>query len=240
MLTGDVEVSRSDDFRETHATRLSKQPIHGGTQKFEDETYPRKAEKVMKILVVLLLMLFTLPTLAQNPSSGTASSSPAKKIGVFAYPKNQQNADQQLKDESACYSSAKQGTGFDPETPAPSGPSAQENQAAQKQAAQQAAEATPKGGAVKGAARGAAGGAAIGAIADDAGTGAAVGATAGAVRGRRQQKQAQKAAGEQALQQTAQAQQQSEAAVKAQYQGKQDTFKRAFSACMDARGYSVK
>lgn len=195
----------------------------------------------MKLLLVPILMLLTLPGLAQNPSPSPAASSPAKKIGMFVYPKNSQNTDQQLKDENECYSSAKQGTGFDPETPLPSGQSAQEKEAAQKEAAQQAAAATPKGGAVKGAAVGAAGGAAIGAIAaDDAGTGAAVGATAGAVRGRRKQKKAQKAAGQQAAQQTAQAQQQSEAEAKAQYQGKQDTFKRAFSACMDARSYSVK
>jgi hypothetical protein len=59
---------------------------------------------------------------------------------------------------------------------------------------------------------------------------------AGAVRGIRQQKLEQEAAGEQATQQTDQAQQQSEAAARAQYQGKQDIFKSAFSACMDAHG----
>jgi hypothetical protein len=86
-----------------------------------------------------------------------------------------------------------------------------------------------KGGAVKGAAGGAAGGAAIGAIAGDAGTGAAVGATAGAVRGRRQQKKANKQAEQQAQQQGQDQQQQ-----------RLDTFKRAFSACLDSKGYSVK
>lgn len=84
---------------------------------------------------------------------------------------------------------------------------------------------SPKGGGAKGAARGAAGGAAIGAVAGDAGTGAAVGATAGAMRGRAQQKKAKK----QAEQQQTAAQQQN-----------LDTFKRAMSACLDARGYSVK
>jgi hypothetical protein len=56
----------------------------------------------------------------------------------------------------------------------------------------------------------------------DAGTGAAAGATAGAVRGRRQQTKANKAAEQQAQQQGL------------------DTFRRAFSACMDSKGYSVK
>jgi len=80
-----------------------------------------------------------------------------------------------------------------------------------------------------GGAKGAAGGAAIGAIAGDAGTGAAVGATAGAVRGRRQQRKANK-----------QAEQQAQQDAKAQQQQTMDTFKKAFSACLDARQYSVK
>jgi len=195
---------------------------------------------VKSILVIpIAAALVTLSAMAQSPSPGGASS-PATSIGLFAYPKNQQNASQQLKDENECYSSVKQQTGIDPQAPAPAAPSAQEQEAAQKQAAQQAGKEAPKGGAVKGSAKGAAGGAAIGAIAGDAGTGAAIGATAGAVRGRRQQKKAQKETQQQAAQQTAQAQQQSQAQANAQHQQTLDTFKRAFSACMDARGYSIK
>jgi hypothetical protein len=197
----------------------------------------------MKSLVILVAAtLVTLSALAQNspPANHDTSSSPAKRIGLFAYPKNQQNAEQQLKDENECYSSARQQTNIDPEAPSPAAPSTQEQEAAQKQAAQQAGKAAPKGGAVKGSAKGAAGGAAIGAIAGDAGTGAAIGATAGAVRGRRQQKKAQKQAQQQATQQTAQAQQQAQAEAKAHHEEALNTFKRAFSACMDSRGYSVK
>jgi len=54
--------------------------------------------------------------------------------------------------------------------------------------------------------------------------------------GRRQQKKAEKAA----QQQNAQAQQQAQAQAASQPQASLDTLKRAFSACMDARGYSVK
>jgi hypothetical protein len=50
--------------------------------------------------------------------------------------------------------------------------------------------------------------------------------------GRRRQKQAEKAAQQQQAQAQAQASSQQQASL--------DTFKRAFSACMDARGYSVK
>jgi hypothetical protein len=73
-------------------------------------------------------------------------------------------------------------------------------------------------GAAGGAARGAAGGAAVGAIAGDAGKGAAAGAVVGGVAGRRRSKKAQQAG-------------QAEAS---------DSFLRAFAACMEARGYSVK
>jgi hypothetical protein len=69
----------------------------------------------------------------------------------------------------------------------------------------------------------------IGAIAGDAGEGAAIGAVAGAVGGRRARKQASRGAGEQAKQQTE--------AASAQ---KTETFKKAMSACLEGRGYTVK
>jgi hypothetical protein len=137
----------------------------------------------------------------------------ASQLGVFVYPKNNQDSGQQAKDENECYQSAKQQSGIDPAAPPPP-----------PQQAQQA-----KGGAVKGAAKAAAGGAAIGAIAGDAGDGAAIGATAGAVHGRRKQKKANKQAEQQAAQQ-----------AQAQQQKTIETFKKGFSACMDARQYSVK
>ena len=198
---------------------------------------------IVKYLAITLMLLVTssfgMAQGSETQSSGSAFS-PAKSIGMFAYPKNKQDADQQLKDEGECYTSAKQNTGFDPQGPAAAAPSAESQQAAQKQAAEQAGKSVPKGGAVKGSAKGAAGGAAIGAIAGDAGQGAAIGATAGAVAGRRQQKKAQKAAQKQAAEQTAQAQQQAQGQADAQRQGQLDAFKRSFSACMDARGYSVQ
>jgi len=73
-------------------------------------------------------------------------------------------------------------------------------------------------GAVGGAARGAAAGAAVGAIAGDAGKGAGAGAVVGGVAGRRRSKRDQQAA---------------EA-------GSQNDWARAFAACMESRGYSVK
>jgi hypothetical protein len=193
----------------------------------------------MKSVFMVLLMAGFVPSAVAQAGPPPAWS-PSKSIGMFAYPKSQQNADQQLKDESDCYGSARQNTGFDPQAPVPTGPSAQQDQAAQQQAAQQAGKDVSKGGTVKGAAGGAAGGAAIGAIAGDAGKGAAIGATVGAVAGRRKQRMKEEKAKEQAAQQTAQGQQQAQAQAQAEQKGGMDTFKRAFSACMDARGYSVQ
>ena len=85
-------------------------------------------------------------------------------------------------------------------------------------AAPQANPQARRRGTVGGAARGAAGGAAIGAIAGDAGKGAAVGAAVGGVHGRRQAKQQEQAAAA----------------------GAQDAYARAYGACMEGRGYSVK
>lgn len=74
------------------------------------------------------------------------------------------------------------------------------------------------GGAVGGAARGAAGGALIGAIAGDAGKGAAIGATVGGLSGRR-------------------------GAINREREGqaaRTSSYDRAFAACMEGRGYTVK
>jgi Glycine-zipper domain len=184
------------------------------------------------------------PTAAAPAAAPAAPATPpppfsaAQKLGMFAYGKNNQSHDQQLSDEYACYTQVQQQTGFNPEGAAPSGPSAAEVQASQQQAAANAPQA--QGGRARGAARGAAKGAMVGAITGNAGRGAAVGATVGTVRGGRQQRQANEQAQQQAAQSAgAQAQQQANASTAA-YNQQMDTFKRGFSACMDARGYSVK
>jgi hypothetical protein len=172
------------------------------------------------------------------PTGPVPSYSAAQKVGLYAYPAKGQSHDQQLIDESDCYNSAQQQTGVNPEMGAPQAPSSGEVQAAQAQAAEAAPEA--KGGRAKGAAKGAVGGAVIGGIAGDAGKGAAIGATAGTVRGGRQQRKANEATKQQASDQAGAQVQQQHQSEKAAYNQKMDTFKRAFSACMDARGYSVK
>lgn len=172
------------------------------------------------------------------PTTPPPSFSAAQKIGMFAYPKNNQSNDQQLRDEYDCYTTVQQQTGFNPDAPGPSGPSEADVQAAQQQAAANAPQA--RGGRARGAARGAVGGAVVGGIAGDAGKGAAIGATVGTVRGGRQQRQANEASKQQAAQSAGAQMQQQANQAQAAYDQQVDTFKRGFSACMDARGYSVK
>jgi hypothetical protein len=135
-------------------------------------------------------------------------------FGVYVYPNNKQTSSQQANDESVCYKSAKTKTGVDPANlaPATAAPTTQR-----------------QGGALRGAAGGAAVGAAVGAIGGNAGTGAGIGATLGAVRGRRLQTAANNAE-----------QHYAQANVQAQQSQKMNNFRRAFAACLESKGYTVK
>ncbi|TVM04319.1 MAG: hypothetical protein CV087_00030 [Candidatus Brocadia sp. WS118] len=81
-----------------------------------------------------------------------------------------------------------------------------------------------QGSTVRGAARGAAVGAGIGAIAGDAGKGAAVGAAFGGLRGHRQRREAEQVQ-QQQVSQTNQ---------------RISEYNRAYGACLEAKGYTVK
>lgn len=141
----------------------------------------------------------------------SASQDVLAGVDVFVYPAKGQTKEQQEQDEFACYKWAKEQTGFDPTQPMQ----------------QQAAAPSQQNAAVKGAARGAAIGAIGGAIGGDAGKGAAIGAGVGAAGGTMRRRQAE--------QQQAAAQQKAKQAYDAEVGG----YKRAFSACMTARGYTV-
>jgi YMGG-like Gly-zipper len=178
------------------------------------------------------------PAPAPAPAKPVPASSAAQAIGMFVYPKANQSHDQQLIDESECYDTVQQQTGINPQGPGPKAPSAADLSAAQQQGAAEAPQA--QGGRVRGAARGAAGGAAIGAISGNAGRGAAIGATAGTIRGGRNQRQANEASQQQGAQAAVNQQQQAYSQSKAAYNQQLATFKRGFTACMEARAYSVK
>jgi flagellar biosynthesis/type III secretory pathway protein FliH len=139
---------------------------------------------------------------------------------LVIYPAKGQSAEQMDKDKYECYNWAKQQSGFDPmaQPKATAAPPAQEAQ---------------KGGVVRGGLRGAAVGAVVGEIAnDDAGQGAKAGAAAGAIAGglrkRDQAKQQQKAEEQWAQEQAA------------GYAKNRDGYNRAYSACLEGKGYTVK
>jgi hypothetical protein len=138
---------------------------------------------------------------------------------LMVYPARNQSSEQMEKDKFNCFSWAKGQTNFDPTATPQTAPS----QAPQKSVA---------GGAAKGGARGAAVGAGIGTITGGAGKGAARGAMLGGMFGGLRSKSQNKQA--KAIQsQSAQTQ-------SAQYQQGRSTFNRAYGACLEGRGYTVK
>ncbi len=177
--------------------------------------------------MVLSLMLFAIsqngfaqdtpvPVTKQMPDSSKMTYNQiSKTAGLYVYPAKGQSQQQQKKDEYECYVWAIEQSGIDPlNTPKVEAPAPQTG---------------PTGGAVVGAAKGAAAGAAIGAIAGDAGKGAAIGAVAGGLAGRRQGQMAQQ-----------QANQQAQAQASAQEAQMKESFQKAFSVCLEGKGYTIK
>jgi hypothetical protein len=130
----------------------------------------------------------------------------------IVFPAKGQSNEKIESDKYACYTWSKGQTGFDP-----------------MQAPTATAPPPPaKGGAVRGAAGGALAGAAIGAVAGDAGKGAAIGAVSGGIVGGARKQKSQKEQQQYAEQQAA------------GYEQKRSEYNRAWSACMEGKGYTVK
>lgn len=140
---------------------------------------------------------------------------------LFVYPAQGQSQEQMERDKFACHQFARDSSGFDPmqqpstTSPAPAQP-----------------EGSVAGGAGKGALIGGLGGAAVGAVAGDTGKGAAIGAIGGGLfggmRSSNQQSQAR------------QSRQQWEQQQAAQSAANWDNYNRAYSACLEGRGYTVR
>lgn len=153
----------------------------------------------------------------------------AATLNVYVFPTQGQAPSQQSTDEAACYEWAVQNTGSDPFALQKQAQQ-QQQQAAQSQ--QQIAQ-SGKGAGAAGAVGGAAVGALIGEVAsDDPGEGAAWGAAAGAVMARRRTQRAKAEASQQVQQQGQQAQKATAEQV--------ESFKKAFSVCLEAKSYMVK
>jgi len=177
----------------------------------------------MKLLPVFVILAFLAPTYAgaqgtQAPQAASMTASLNKSLGMYVFPGKDQKPEQQAADEQACYSWAIQQSGVDPLNMTPTAPAPVDK--------------GPDGSVVKGAAVGAIGGAVVGGIVHPyhhhggaAATGAMVGAMAGAAG------KAKKDAGKE---------QQAKQAAAATDKAKIDSFKKAYSACLEGKGYSVK
>ncbi len=163
-----------------------------------------------KYLTFIIITLFSAVAAMAQNTSSISSS-----LGLFVFPGEGQDQKQQEADEMACFNWAKQQTGYDPINPT--------------QVVGAKVETAPDGSGIAGAAGGAAAGAAIGAIAGDTGKGAAIGAIVGGLRGRRAKR------GHDAQQQAA-----NNAGAEAQEKKLADDYNKAFSACLEAKGYTVK
>jgi hypothetical protein len=169
---------------------------------------------------------------AAKPDSSHAAAAPApapmtmkevkQKLGMIVYPAKGQTAAQQESDEYGCLVWAADQLGIKPGTPPP------DAKAAGAAAAAKVDSATA-GVAVKSAAKGAAAGAIIGSISGNAGAGAGYGAAAGAIGGRRAKKQA-----------AASADAEAQKKVEAEHKAKMDSLKKAMSACLEPKGYTIK
>jgi len=183
-----------------------------------------KKDYLLKLPLGFFLMMIMLVSFNSGYSQTVASlpdtskmkyNEVSAKLGLYVFPAKSQSQQQQKIDEFECYKWAMGQSGIDPLN------------LPKVEAAP--VEKGPDGSAVRGAAKGAAAGVAIGAIAGDAGEGAAIGAVAGGLRGRQQGKKAQ-----------AQQAQQSDAAVKQKEAEIKDSYKKAFSVCMEGKGYTIK
>ena len=131
---------------------------------------------------------------------------------LFIYPANGQDRDQQDLDEAQCGRFAREQTGFDPRAVPTATTRAPEQQ----------------GGAGRGAVRGALLGTAVGAISGNTRQGAQIGAASGGLMGGMRRQDSNR-------QQQQWAQQES-----ANYQNNRSQYNRAFSVCLEGRGYTVR
>ena len=141
---------------------------------------------------------------------------------LVIYPARGQSNQQMEKDKFECFSWARGQTGFDPTVPP-------------QITTVQPESGSVAGGTARGGLRGAAVGAGIGAITGGgsgagrgAGIGALTGGTFGSLRSRSQNERSRQAVEQSAQQQWA------------QYAQRRDAYNRAYSACLEGRGYTVR
>lgn len=152
-------------------------------------------------------------------ASAGAALAQTSTSGLFVYPRHGQTVDQQNSDDWQCNRSAIEVTGYDPTNPSYMPP--ERDLGAQGRTVAKSAVV----GSAASSAVGAAAGAVIGEAARGAAMGAAGGGVAGLIRGLFAASRQQQGAQQQQLQ---------------RQQQRLQTYQRAYTACMDARGYSVR
>ncbi len=167
-------------------------------------------KKITRCTIILVILSCSITGAYSQENTSITSG-----LGLYVFPSKDQDQATQDADEITCYRWAKEQSGVDPMNPP-------EVQAAE-------ADQSMDGSGMRGAVGGAAAGAAIGAITGDAGEGAAIGAILGGLRGNRARKNRQ-----------AREQQTNEMVAVLTEQELMNNFKKAFSACMEGKGYTVK
>jgi outer membrane lipoprotein SlyB len=179
------------------------------------------------VRLLLLLLIFSLTACypaAYSEVPGAGQSPKAPMTQVYFYPKEGQTTEQQSRDHYECYNWAVQQTGFDP---------SQSSIPPEKRV--KVVPMPPPGHdtavlAITGAVLGA-----LIAGPRHAGAGALIGAGSGAVAGA-----VSDASRQQYAQQMEEAYVNRDQALDARYEGKASDFRRAMSACLEGRGYSVQ
>lgn len=172
-----------------------------------------KISRIKIVFVLSVLSFLSIETVfSQEESLGSLAT---KKAAMYVFPANGQSDSQMEEDQTACYKWAVEQSGIDVLNPTVA------------KGAEVNTE--PDGSGVKGAAKGALVGLAIGSISGNAGDGAAYGAIGGGLSGRR--------AGRHAKQQQQQANDQKANQINTE---NMNSFKKAYSVCLEGKGYTVK
>jgi len=173
------------------------------------------------IVMPIILIAFSQNVFAQAAPPALPDTSKmtynqiSSAMKLYVYPSKNQTKQKQKEEEFECYKWAVEQSGIDPLN------------LPKVEAAP--VKSGPTGAAVGGAAKGAAAGVAIGAIAGDVGKGAAIGAVAGGLAGRRAGKQGQ-----------AQQNQQSQTDAANKEKAMKDSYTKAFTVCIEGKGYTIK
>jgi hypothetical protein len=166
-------------------------------------------------LMICLPVTLTSQVNVTLDTSRMAYNQISSSLKLYVFPTKNQSHNRQKADEFECYKWASQQSGIDPLN--------------MPEVKPESVQSGPDGKVVGGAARGALVGLAIGSIAGDAGKGAAIGAVSGSAVGIRQKRVTQ-----------ARREEQSKSNAAQKEQDIANSFKKAFSACIEGKGYTIK